>query len=82
MPVRAQGLDVTGLPVPISPATWISSDPGMVLVEPGDGAELKLTVQRAGESGVLVASQGFSKELVIKAAYMGDDLYVEIVQKP
>ncbi len=82
MPVRAQGLDAAGLPVAISPATWVSSDPEMVLVEPGEGAEVKLTVRRAGESGVLVASQGFSKELVIKAAYVGEDLHVEIVQKP
>ncbi|MDP2997123.1 MAG: choice-of-anchor V domain-containing protein [Bryobacterales bacterium] len=82
MPVRAQGLDAAGLPVAISPATWISSDPERVLVEPGEGVEVKLTVQRAGESSLLVASQGSSKELVIKAAYVDDALYVEIAQKP
>ena len=48
---------------------------------PGEGTEVKIAVQRAGESSLLVASQGFSKELVIKAAYVGDALYVEIAQK-
>ncbi len=80
VPARAQMLDADGLPVAIRPATWISANPEIVTVEPGEGTEVKITVQRDGQSSLRVTSLGISKELAIKAVYQGAALVVEIAQ--
>ncbi|MDP2997126.1 MAG: choice-of-anchor V domain-containing protein [Bryobacterales bacterium] len=77
--VKTQGLDANGQPVDIN-AQWIPADPGMVTVSPSQGNQVRLTVQRAGQSSLRAVSQGVSKELVIKATYQGDALLVEIAQ--
>lgn len=77
--VKALGLDAAGQSVDIS-AQWIPADPGMVTLSPSQGNQVKLTVQRAGQSSLRVISQGVSKELVIDATYQGDALLVEIAQ--
>ena len=77
---RAQGLDAQGQPMDIS-FQWIPSDPEMVTVSPGQSNNVKITVQRAGESSLRVTSEAVSKELFIKAAYQGSVLVVEIAQK-
>ncbi|KAF0219139.1 MAG: hypothetical protein FD174_2225 [Geobacteraceae bacterium] len=78
---RAQGLVGKGKPTNIRP-DWIPSDPEMVAVTPGQGKEVKITVRRAGQSSLKVASHGYSKELYIKATYEGNAIHVEISRKP
>jgi len=76
---RAIGLDVFGVEFDLSP-TWYSSDPTMVRVSPHSGHRVKLTVVKEGESFVMATAGSFSKKLVIKAAYRGGAMYVEISQ--
>jgi len=76
---RAQGVDVKGGPTKISPE-WIPSDPEMVTVSPSQGDQVKITVHRAGESKLKVTAYGFSKELVVKAKYLGPAIQVQITQ--
>ena len=77
---RAEGLDVKGRTMRISPE-WIPSDPGMVTVSPArDGAAI-IVVKRAGESRLKVTSADVSRELTIKASANTDNtLMVEIYQ--
>jgi hypothetical protein len=78
---RAFGIGANGQPVNISPK-WRAADPEMVDVSPGEGNAVKITVRRAGESSLEVASQGLSKKLSIKAEYKGNILQVQLSQKP
>jgi FKBP-type peptidyl-prolyl cis-trans isomerase len=75
----ADGLNGTGKRVKIRPE-WIPADPGMVEVTRGQGDDVQITVKRAGESKLKVVTQGFTKELVVKAVDQGDAIAVEIVQ--
>jgi hypothetical protein len=77
---RAQGLDATGRRVPISPQ-WTSADPDMVSVTPSVGNDVRILVQRAGESTLRVSSAGLTKELAIKAVYQNDVLQAAIAQR-
>ena len=77
---RVGGTNANGRPVRIS-ATWTASDPEMVPVTPGQRNEFRITVKRTGESNLTVASQGVSKELVVKAKNLGNAIQVEITQK-
>jgi len=81
--VKVRGVDARGRPVNIVPE-WTAADPDMVTVTPGQKQkdEFRITVKRAGESKLTVASQGFSKELVVKAKNLGNAIQVEISQKP
>ena len=74
---RVEVLDANGKRVDISPE-WIPADPEMVTVSPGQGKEMNITVRRAGQSSLKVASPGFSKELIVKATYEGSTIKVEI----
>ena len=76
---RAQGVGAKGKPVKIRPR-WIPADPKMVSVSPGEGSDVKITVQREGQSKLMVVSPGLSKELSIKAAYLDNAIRVEISQ--
>jgi FKBP-type peptidyl-prolyl cis-trans isomerase len=78
---RAHGVDAKGKPRTINP-TWTPADPEMVTVTPNEGNAVTITVHRAGESSLRVASQGVVKELPIKAVYQGNVIQVEIAQKP
>ena len=78
---RAQAVDAKGRPANITPE-WIPSDPEMVTVSPSQGHRVTITVKRAGESKLKVVSQELSKELVVKAKYMGEIIFVEIAQTP
>lgn len=75
----AQGFDAKGKAVKINPE-WTSEDPEMVTVTPGQGDEVKITVQRAGQSTLKVVSSGISADLLIKATGQGNTLLVEISQ--
>jgi hypothetical protein len=77
--VRAKVLDAAGRPTKLSPK-WIPDNPAMVSVVPGDGMQVKITVQGAGESKLKVAASGFSRELSIKATLTNDVLQVQISQ--
>jgi len=74
---RAYVLDSAGRPTTIAPA-WRSSDPGMVTVAPATGNEVNITVKRAGESRLQIASPGASTDLAIRAAYPNGVIQVEI----
>ncbi len=78
---RVEVFDANGKPTNISPE-WIPEDPDMVAVSPSQGKEVKITVRRAGQSSLEVASQGVSKRLSIKATaiHEGKVLQVEISQ--
>ena len=76
---RVRGLDSEGRPKNISP-TWIPSDPDMVAVSPSRGNVVKIIVHRAGQSRLKVVSPGFTKELSLKATYIGAAIHVEISQ--
>jgi hypothetical protein len=76
---RAEGLDARGNPLYIT-AEWLPADPEMMTVMPGQGNEVKIILKRAGQSTLKVTSQGFSKELFIKATYRNSAMQVEISQ--
>lgn len=76
---RVQGVGAKGKAVKIRPR-WVPADPKMVTVSPGEGSEVKITVQRDGQSKLMVVSPGVSKELSIKAAYLDNAIRVEISQ--
>lgn len=74
---RAQGMDGKGRPANAD-FKWTPSDPEMVTVSPSQGDAVRITVKRAGESTLKVASQGVSRELLIKAKHEGNSMHVEI----
>ncbi len=76
---RAEVLNAEGKPMDIN-LSWTPTDPEMVTVAPASGKEVKITVKRAGESILKVASPGGSKELAIVATNQGDALRVDISQ--
>jgi FKBP-type peptidyl-prolyl cis-trans isomerase FklB len=78
--VKVRGVDAGGRPVDIVPE-WTAADPDMVTVTPGQNDMFKITVKRVGESRLRVASQGVSKELVVKLKDLGNAVQVEIVQE-
>jgi uncharacterized protein (TIGR03437 family) len=78
--VRALGVDFRGQSLDISPV-WMPEDPEMITVSPSQGAEIKLTVHRAGQSMLQISSQGLSKVLALKAVYQANALMVQIEQK-
>jgi FKBP-type peptidyl-prolyl cis-trans isomerase FklB len=74
---RAEGVTRNGAPVSAA-AEWKPADPEMVTVAQGEGDHVKLTVHYPGQSRVTVAANGVSKELLVKATYVGDATQVEI----
>jgi len=75
--VRAEGVDAGGKPAKISPE-WTVSDPEMVTISPNQGDDVKITVHKAGESKLKISYQGQSKELVVRAKYVGKFMLFEI----
>jgi FKBP-type peptidyl-prolyl cis-trans isomerase FklB len=75
--VRAEGVDAAGKSRKISPE-WITSDAEMVTVSPSQGDNVKITVHKAGESKLKITYLGLSKELVVKAQYVGKFMLFEI----
>ncbi len=78
---RVEVLDANGRRTNVSPE-WKPEDPDMVTVSPNQGKEVKITVKRAGQTSLEVASRGVTKKLSIKATamYEGKVLQVEITQ--
>lgn len=74
---RAEGVAASGKPAKIRPE-WIASDTEMVTISPSQGDNVKITVHRAGESKLRVTYQGLSKELVVRAKYVGKFMLFEI----
>jgi hypothetical protein len=75
---RARADDQVGSP--ITDARWVPADPAMVGVSPDLGAEVTITVRRAGRSRLQLASQNGAKELVIAAEYRSEAIVVQIAQ--
>jgi hypothetical protein len=76
---KAVGIGANGRRTEAS-AKWTPADPETVTVTPGSRNVVKITVHRAGDSKLTVASNGVSKELLIKAKYVGNATLVEITQ--
>jgi hypothetical protein len=74
---RATALDASGQPLNVNPV-WTAEHPDMVSVAPGQAKQVTITVKRAGESVLRVASESVVKELSIKAWYEGSALHVDI----
>jgi FKBP-type peptidyl-prolyl cis-trans isomerase FklB len=78
---RCEGVDAAGTPVKISPE-WIPSDPEMVTVSPNQSDHVTIKVHRAGESKLRITAHGFSKELVVRAQYVGKFIVLQIDPAP
>jgi FKBP-type peptidyl-prolyl cis-trans isomerase FklB len=78
---RAEGVDAAGKPAKISPE-WKTSDAEMVTVSPSRGDAVNITVHKAGESTLRIAYQGLSKELLVRAQYVGKFMLFEISPPP
>ncbi len=78
---RAEGVDAAGKPAKISPE-WKASNAEMVTVSPSHGDNVKIVVHNAGESRLKIAYQGLSKELVVRAQYVGKFILLEISPPP
>jgi FKBP-type peptidyl-prolyl cis-trans isomerase FklB len=79
--VKAESVNAAGKPAKINPE-WSASDAEMVTVSPSQGDDVKITVHRAGESKLKVTYQGLSKELVVRAQYVGKFILFEIAPPP
>jgi hypothetical protein len=77
--VRAEGLDASRQSVSINPK-WTSGNTRLVSVSPGQGREVRITVQAAGETRLQVDAAGILKILIVRAAYQNDAMQVEISQ--
>ncbi|HLC21758.1 MAG TPA: hypothetical protein VJM10_06600 [Candidatus Methylomirabilis sp.] len=77
---RADVLDTNGQPLQVNFA-WIPEDREMVAVSPNEGNQVTITIQRQGESSLVVTTtQGLSKTLNIQATYQNDVIQVQISQ--
>jgi hypothetical protein len=74
---RATLVGAGGQALRIDPV-WTAEPADMVTVTPGQARQVTITVTRAGESVLRVASDGMVKELPIKAWYEGKALHVDI----
>jgi hypothetical protein len=63
------------------PPKWTAADPGMVSIDPAEGAQVKILVKHAGATTVHVESEAGSKDLTIKAEYANNVLQAEISQR-
>lgn len=77
--VSVSGIDAQGRPIPVNPR-WIAVDPEMVAVTSRAGNVVTITVKRAGESTLKVATDKFSKDLLIKAKLVDNAMRLEISQ--
>ena len=59
---------------------WTPADPEMITVAQTENSQVKITVHHAGESKVMVASNGISKQLLVKATHVGNSTQIEISQ--
>jgi len=76
---RVEGTDANGMPIEILPE-WIAAEPDIVVVSPSQGHAVTITVQRPGETSIMVTSQGVSKTLFIKAELLNGLIRVAISQ--
>ena len=76
---KVTGIDAKGVTLPVQPK-WIPADPERVTVTPSEGDAVTITVKRAGQTSLTVASQGVSKKLTVKAAQQDNVIRVEITQ--
>lgn len=75
----ARAVDAKGQPLNAT-LEWTPSDPEMVTVSPSQGAHVRITVHKVGQSQLKIKAQGFSKDLVVKATSAGKFLVFEITQ--
>lgn len=78
---RVQGLDVARNATAVSSPGWTADDTDMVAITPGSGSQVTMTVRRAGETTVHVASASLAKHLLVKATEHGLALHVTVSQQ-
>jgi len=76
---KVEGVAQNGAPVRAS-VEWTPADPEMITVASGENSQVKITVHHAGESKLTVASNGVTKQLLVKAKSVGNATQVEISQ--
>jgi hypothetical protein len=76
---RVQGIVAAGGRIHVSPE-WIPSDPDMVKVSAAGDDTFRILVTQPGESRLILATSGFSKELRITATREGNTMQVQISQ--
>jgi len=74
---KVQGLDNHGRPVDVA-AEWTPADPTMVTVSQAQGQAVAITVHRAGQTTLEVASSGLTKRLPLNALAYGETIVVEV----
>ena len=79
MEARAEGKNASGERVEARPR-WVPADPPMVTVTPGEGRDVKIAILGAGETRLVVAAEGISRDLTVKAVRKGDALSIEVSQ--
>jgi hypothetical protein len=76
---KVEGVAQNGASVRAS-VEWTPADREMITVAPAENNQVKITVHHAGESKLTVASNGVTKQLLVKARSVGDATQVEISQ--
>lgn len=76
---KVEAVAQNGAPVRAA-VEWTPADPEMITVASGENSQVKITVHHAGESKLTVASNGVSKQLLVKAKSVGNATQVEISQ--
>jgi len=74
---RVQGITADGRRVRVSPE-WIPSEPEMVQVSAAGDDTTRILVTQPGESRLILATPGFSKELRITATRDGNTMQVQV----
>jgi len=76
---KVEGVAQNGAPVRAS-VEWTPADLDMITVASGENSQVKIIVHHAGESKLTVASNGVTKQLLVKAKRVGNATQVEISQ--
>jgi hypothetical protein len=76
---KAVGLDAQNKQVDINP-TWKAGNPSMIAIAPDQGARVKLTILKPGQSSISVTVGEISKKLSVKSWISEHTIYARITQ--
>jgi hypothetical protein len=80
--VKADGIGRRGAQTAIAPR-WTAADSAMVTISPVEGAEVAISVKRAGQTTIEVSFGGVSRTLSIKSSALPTKTFlVEFAQQP
>jgi hypothetical protein len=77
--VKVRGVGAQGKAMEISPR-WTSANPNVAIIAPDEGKEVKIIVNRPGQTTIQVAALGLIKKLALTAVAHGDTLLIELTQ--